>query len=190
MSKVSWRPGTMVYPVPAALISVGATPEEWNLLTIAWVGTVCSDPAMLSISVRKERYSYPILMRNMEFTVNLTTESMARATDWCGVRSGRDYNKWKETGLTPIAGEKVCSPTVDESPLSIECKVKTTIDLGSHTMFIAEVVNVRADSKYFDPESNRFMLEKAGLIAYSHGYYHTLGSAIGKFGFSVQKKIN
>lgn len=188
MSKVSWRPGTMVYPVPAALITVGATPEEWNLLTVAWVGTICSDPAMLSVSIRPERYSYPILMRNMEFTVNLTTQSMVRATDWCGVRSGKDYNKWKETGLTPIAGEKVASPTVDESPLSIECKVKSTIDLGAHTMFIAEVVNVRADSRYFDPQTGRFKLEEAGLIAYSHGFYHALGPALGKFGFSVAKK--
>jgi flavin reductase (DIM6/NTAB) family NADH-FMN oxidoreductase RutF len=178
----------MVYPLPAVLVTVGANPEEWNPLTIAWVGTICSDPAMCYVSVRRERHSFEILQRNMEFTINLTTEEMAKATDWCGVRSGKDYNKWKETGLIPIPGEAVSSPTIEQSPLSIECKVKTTMDLGSHVMFIAEVVNVRADSKYFDPETNRFDLESSGLMAYSHGHYFKLGEIIGKFGFSVQKK--
>lgn len=176
----------MVYPVPAALVTCGATREEWNVLTVAWLGTICSDPAMLSISVRKERHSFPIIMREMEFTVNLTTVGMAKAVDWCGVRSGAKYDKWKETGLTPLAGEKVKSPTVEESPLSIECRVKETMDLGSHTMFIAEVVNVRADDRFMDASTGRFELEKANLLAYSHGYYHSLGPVIGKFGFSVQ----
>lgn len=176
----------MVYPVPAALVTCGATREEWNVLTVAWLGTICSDPAMLSISVRKERHSFPIIMREMEFTVNLTTVGMAKAVDWCGVRSGAKYDKWKETGLTPLAGEKVKSPTVEESPLSIECRVKETMDLGSHTMFIAEVVNVRADDRFMDASTGRFELEKADLLAYSHGYYHSLGPVIGKFGFSVQ----
>ena len=125
MSKISWRPGTMVYPLPAALVTVGATPEEWNPITVAWIGTICSDPAMLYISVRPERHSHAILMERMEFTVNLTTADMARATDWCGVRSGKDFDKWKETGLTPIPGEKVASPTIEQSPLSIECRVKS-----------------------------------------------------------------
>lgn len=156
------------------------------MLTVAWLGTICSDPAMLSISVRKERHSFPIIMREMEFTVNLTTVGMAKAVDWCGVRSGAKYDKWKETGLTPLAGEKVKSPTVEESPLSIECRVKETMDLGSHTMFIAEVVNVRADDRFMDASTGRFELEKADLLAYSHGYYHSLGPVIGKFGFSVQ----
>lgn len=156
------------------------------MLTVAWLGTICSDPAMLSISVRKERHSFPIIMREMEFTVNLTTVGMAKAVDWCGVRSGAKYDKWKETGLTPLAGEKVKSPTVEESPLSIECRVKETMDLGSHTMFIAEVVNVRADDRFMDASTGRFELEKANLLAYSHGYYHSLGPVIGKFGFSVQ----
>jgi len=186
--KVSWRPGTMIYPLPAVLVTVGSTPEEWNPLTVAWVGTICSDPAMCYISVRKERHSFPILERTMEFTINLTTEDMARATDWCGVRSGADYDKWKETGLTPLPGEKVASPTIEQSPLSIECHVKTTMDLGSHVMFIADVLNVRADSRYFDPETDRFDLESSGLMAYSHGHYFKLGEMIGKFGFSVQKK--
>lgn len=141
---------------------------------------------MLSISVRKERHSFPIIIREMEFTVNLTTVGMAKAVDWCGVRSGAKYDKWKETGLTPLAGEKVKSPTVEESPLSIECRVKETMDLGSHTMFIAEVVNVRADDRFMDASTGRFELEKADLLAYSHGYYHSLGPVIGKFGFSVQ----
>lgn len=178
----------MVYPLPAALVTVGETPEEWNMITIAWIGTICSDPAMLYVSARPERYSYPILERTMEFTVNLTTVDMARATDWCGVRSGKDYNKWKETGLTPLAGEKVFSPTIEQSPLSIECRVKSATNLGSHTMFIGEVLNIRADSRYIDASTGKFDLEKARLLAYSHGFYYELGPMIGKFGFSVQKK--
>jgi flavin reductase (DIM6/NTAB) family NADH-FMN oxidoreductase RutF len=158
------------------------------MLTVAWTGTICSDPAMCYVSVRPERASYPLIKENMEFTINLTTVEMARATDWAGVRSGRDYNKWKETGLTPLPGEKVASPTIEESPISIECRVKTIMNLGSHDMFTADVVNVRADSRYIDPETGRFALEKANLLAYSHGFYHSLGDIIGKFGFSVQKK--
>lgn len=186
--KESWRPGTMIYPVPAVIVTVGATPEEWNPLTVAWTGTVCSDPAMCYISVRKERHSFPILMRRMEFTINLTTAAMARATDWVGVRSGKDNDKWKVTGLTPIPGEKVASPTIEESPLSIECRVKNVTDLGSHYMFLAEVVNVRADSRWIDPQTGRFELEKSGLMAYVHGHYYALGEILGKFGFSVSKK--
>lgn len=186
--KVSWRPGTMIYPLPAVLVTVGEKPEEWNMLTVAWTGTICSDPAMCYVSIRKERFSYPILARTGEFTINLTTESMARATDWCGVRSGADYDKWKETGLVPLPGEKVKSPTIEQSPLSIECRVKTSMDLGSHVMFIADVLNVRADDRYIDPETGRFSLESSGLMAYSHGQYFKLGELIGKFGFSVQKK--
>ena len=158
------------------------------MLTVAWTGTICADPAMCYVSVRPERASYPLIKENMEFTINLTTVEMARATDWAGVRSGRDYNKWKETGLTPLPGEKVASPTIEESPISIECRVKTIMNLGSHDMFTADVVNVRADSRYIDPETGRFALEKANLLAYSHGFYHSLGDIIGKFGFSVQKK--
>lgn len=188
MAKVSWRPGTMIYPLPAVLVTVGDNPEEWTMLTVAWTGTVCSDPAMCYISVRKERNSFPILMRTMEFTINLTTADMARATDWAGVRSGRDYDKWKETGLTPIPGETVKSPTILESPLSIECRVKSVTDLGSHHFFLAEVINVRADESLIDPESGRFCLEKSGLMAYVHGHYYRLGEMIGKFGFSVKKE--
>ena len=188
MGKTSWKPGTMIYPLPAVLVTCGANPEEWNMLTIAWTGTVCTNPPMCYISVRPERHSFPLLMKNMEFTINLTTAAMARATDWAGVRSGKDYDKWKETGLTPIPGETVKSPTIEESPLAIECKVKSVTDLGSHSMFLAEVLNVRADERYLDPATGVFSLEKAGLLAYSHGFYYELGPVIGRFGFSVKKE--
>ena len=188
MTKQSWKPGTLIYPLPALLVTTGATPEEYNMLTIAWTGTVCTEPPMCYISVRPERASYPILERCMEFTINLTTKEMAHATDWAGVRSGRDYDKWKETGLTPIKGEKVACPTIEESPLSIECRVKSIQRLGTHDMFIAEVINVRADDRYIDPATGQFSLSDANLMAYSHGFYYELGQMIGRFGFSVQKK--
>lgn len=186
--KLSWRPGTMVYPAPAAIVTVGDNPSEWNMLTIAWTGTICSDPAMLFISVRPSRFSYPILLRTMEFTLNLTTVEMARATDWVGVRSGRDFDKWKETGLTPLPGEMVASPTIAEAPLSIECRVKEVVRLGTHDMFIADVLNVRADERWIDPSSGAFSFKDAGLLVYAHGGYYALGDFIGKFGFSVKKK--
>lgn len=188
MAKQNWRPGTMLNPLPAVIVTCGATPKDWNMLTIAWTGTICSDPAMLFISVRPERHSYPLIVENMQFTVNLTTADMAHAVDWVGVRSGSKFDKWKETGLTPIPGVAVSSPTIEESPLSIECRVKSITKLGTHDMFIAEVVNVRADEKYIDPETGSFSLEKAGLLTYSHGQYFELGKFIGKFGFSVKKK--
>lgn len=178
----------MIYPLPAVLVTCGAERKEWNMLTVAWTGILCTNPAMCYISVRPERHSYPLIEKNMEFTINLTTVGMARATDWAGVRSGADYDKWKETGLTPMEGEKVASPTIEESPLSLECKVKSMTNLGSHTMFLAEIVNVRADDRYMDPETGAFSLEKADLLAYSHGLYHSLGPVIGKFGFSVKKQ--
>lgn len=188
MAKVSWKAGTMVYPAPAAIVTCGDSPENWNMLTVAWTGTICTNPAMLSISVRPERFSYPIILRNMEFTLNLTTVDMARATDWVGVRSGRDYDKWKQTGLTPLPGETVKSPTIEESPLSIECRVKEVLHLGSHDMLIAEVTNLRADDKFIDPKSDAFSPRDAGLLAYVHGGYYALGDLIGTFGFSVRKK--
>lgn len=188
MAKISWKPGTMIYPLPAALITCGDNPENWNMLTVAWLGTVCTNPAMCYISVRKERHSFPLIERCMEFTINLTTEKMARATDWAGVRSGKDCNKWKETGLTPIPGDLVASPTIEESPLSIECRVKRIEHLGSHEMILADVLSVRADDKFVDKETGEFRLADSGLIAYCHGGYFTLGELIGKFGFSVKKK--
>lgn len=177
----------MVYPAPAALVTCGATPEEWNMLTVAWTGTICTDPAMLYISVRPERHSYPVILKNMEFTLNLTTEAMARATDWAGVRSGSEYDKWKETGLTPLPGETVKSPTIAESPLSIECRVREVMKLGSHHMMMAEVLAIRADDRYIDPSTGAFSLKEAGLMAYVHGKYFGLGDMLGKFGFSVKK---
>ena len=188
MGKVLWKPGTMIYPLPALLVTCGSTRDDWNMLTVAWAGTVCTNPAMCYISVRPERASYPLIERNMEFTINLTTADMARATDWAGVRSGKDYDKWKETGLTPLPGEKVSSPTIAESPLSIECRVKSIQNLGSHSMFLAEVLNVRADERYIDEKTGKFQLEKSSLLVYSHGAYYQLGELIGKFGFSVQKR--
>ena len=187
MSKISWRPGTQIYPLPAIIVTCGNRPDNWNMLTVAWTGTICSDPAMCYISVRPERASYPLIVENMEFTINLTTSKMAFATDWVGIKSGRDFNKWEKTGLTPIPGELVESPTIAESPISIECRVKEIIKLGTHDMFLSDVLNVRVDSEYMN-ENGKFDLEKAGLIAYSHGHYYELGKIIGKFGFSVKKK--
>ena len=152
------------------------------------MGTLCTDPAMCYISVRPERHSYGIIKRTGEFVLNLTNEPMARATDWCGVRSGKDYNKFAECGFTPEQGQKVSAPIIVESPLSIECQVKEIIPLGSHDMFIANVVNVQADSAYIDPETDSFDMAKAKLIAYSHGHYYKLGEEIGRFGWSVRKK--
>lgn len=177
----------MIYPLPAVLVSCGAVPDEYNLLTVAWTGTVCSDPAMCYISVRPERHSYDIIRRTGEFVINLTTEELARATDWCGVRSGRDYDKFRETGLTPGLAYVVAAPTVAEAPLSIECRVKQILPLGSHDMFLAEVVNVQADERYLDADG-RFDLERARPLVYSHGEYFRLGEAIGRFGWSVRRK--
>jgi len=186
--KVSWKPGTMVYPAPAVLVSCGSSRAEANMFTVAWIGTVCTNPAMLSISVRPERHSYDIIRREMQFTVNLTTEAMVRATDWCGVRSGRDYDKFAETGLTPLPGVVNTCYMVGESPLSIECAVRDIVRLGSHDMFIAEVVNLVADERFIDPVTGTFDLAAAHLVAYSHGKYYALGEQIGSFGFSVRKK--
>ena len=188
MSKQSWKPGTLIYPLPAVLVTTGATPEEYNMLTIAWTGTICTDPPMCYISVRKERHSYDIIRRTGEFCINLTTEAMAHATDWCGVRSGRNENKWKATGLTPMSNPHVSAPIIAESPLSICCRVREVKELGSHDMFIADVVGVEADDRYIDPETGKFSLDKANPIVYSHCEYYSLGKLIGHFGWSVRKK--
>ena len=187
-NKQQWKPGTLIYPLPAVLISCGETEEEYNMLTVAWVGTICTNPAMCYISVRPERHSYDIIKRTKSFVINLTNEDMARATDWCGVRRGKDYNKFKEMRLTPQKAQKVAAPIVLESPLSIECEVIEIKELGSHHMFIANVVNVQADERYIDPVTDEFRLSDAKLIAYSHGHYYKLGEEIGKFGWSVRKK--
>jgi len=183
----SWKPGTMIYPLPAVLVSCGQSPDAYNLITISWVGTICSNPPMCYISVRPERHSYKLLKESGEFVINLTNEDMAFATDWCGVRSGKNYNKFKKMKLTPVKAEKVNAPMVQESPLCIECRVKEIIPLGSHDMFIAEVVNVLADKRYIDPATDKFDLAMAKLLAYSHGHYYKMGEAIGKFGWSVKK---
>lgn len=186
--KHNWKPGNMIYPLPAVLVSCGSEPSEYNVLTVAWVGTLCTNPPMCYISVLPERYSYPIIQKNMEFVINLTTKDMAYATDWCGVRSGKDYNKFEEMKLTPGKAEVVKAPIVEESPVSIECRVKEIIPLGSHHMFVAEVVNVQADDCYLDKDSGRFELASADPLVYLHGGYFELGEKIGKFGWSVEKK--
>lgn len=178
----------MIYPLPAIMVSSGSSEEEYNVFTASWVGTICSDPAMCYVSIRPERHSYGIISRNMEFTLNLTTEALARATDWCGVRSGRDFNKFAEMHLTPHKGVKVMSPYIEESPMCIECRVKEIVHLGTHDMFIADVLNVIADDKYIDPATGAFDMKAANLIAYCHGQYMTLGDEIGRFGWSVKKK--
>lgn len=187
--KEIWKPGTLIYPVPAVLVSCGATPEEYNLLTVAWTGTVCTNPAMCYISVRPERHSYQTIRRTGEFVINLTTRELARATDWCGVRSGRDHDKFREAGLTPAPALHIAAPIVEESPVNIECRVRQVIPLGTHDMFLAEVVCVQADSSLIDPETGKFHLEKADPIVYSHGEYFALGEALGHFGWSVRKKL-
>lgn len=185
--KQDWRPGTMIYPLPAVMVTCG-TMDEPNIITVAWVGTICSDPAMCYISVRPERHSHELLMRTMEFVINLTTRELARATDWCGVRSGSKHDKFKEMGLTPVPAKMVSCPVIDESPLSIECRVRQVVSLGTHDMFIAEVLNVKADCRYINPETGRFELDQSDPLVYLHGHYYTLGESIGKFGWSVEKK--
>ncbi|MDO4939552.1 MAG: 23S rRNA (uracil(1939)-C(5))-methyltransferase RlmD, partial [Lachnospiraceae bacterium] len=187
MGKRCMKPGNMVYPLPAALVSCADKKGNTNLITVAWTGTICSEPAMLYISVRPERYSYHMIEESGEFVLNLTNEAIIKATDLCGVKSGRDVDKWRLTGLTPEKAFAVSAPLVRESPVSIECKVVEIRKLGSHDMFIAEVVSVDADEKYFDKEG-RLNLNEAGLVAYSHGDYLKTGDKVGSFGYSVKKK--
>lgn len=184
--KQVWKPGTLLYPLPAVLVSCGDSARS-NLMTAAWTGTVCTNPAMLYVSIRPERYSYGIIRERGEFTVNLTTAAMARATDYCGVKSGRDTDKWAGSGLHPVPGVGVACPAVEESPVSIECRLRQVIPLGSHDMFLAEVVDVLADGRYMDADG-RFDLARAGLMNYSHGHYYCQGRPLGHFGFSVRRK--
>ena len=187
MEKITWKPGNMLYPLPVVMVSCADRAGNDNILTIAWTGTICSNPPMLSISVRKERHSYPMIHETGEFVVNLTTEDLVFATDYCGVKSGRDVDKWKEMNLTRESGEVVKAPMIKESPVNIECKVKEIVPLGSHDMFIAEVVNVQVSEKYLD-EKGTFDLAKANPLAYSHGKYYAMGEQLGSFGYSVRKK--
>ncbi len=186
MKRQSWKPGNMLYPLPAVMVSCQREGEKPNIITLAWVGTVCSDPAMVSISVRPERYSYDIIRETGEFVINLTTEELLYATDYCGVKSGRDIDKYKEMNLTPLNSEKISAPGIAESPVCIECKVQNELALGSHTMFVAEVVNITVDEAYLK-ENGRFALNESGLVAYSHGTYFSLGKPLGTFGYSVKK---
>ncbi len=177
----------MLYPVPAVMVSCQRPGEKPNIITIAWVGTINSDPPMVSISVRQSRYSYDIIRETGEFVINLTTEQLVFATDYCGVRSGREVDKFKEMHLTPFASEKISAPGIMESPVCIECRVTQEIPLGTHNMFLAEVVSVSVDEDYMD-ENGKFFLNNTGLVAYSHGDYVSLGEKIGNFGYSVRKK--
>lgn len=185
--KQTWKAGNMLYPVPAVMVSCQRSGEKPNIVTVAWAGTICSDPAMVSISIRKERYSHEIISETKEFVINLTTKNLCRATDFCGIRSGRNVDKFRELHLTAEPSEKINAPGIAESPVCIECKVKKIVELGSHDMFIADVVAVRVDESLLDSKGT-LHLAKADLLAYSHGSYYELGKTIGKFGFSVQKK--
>ncbi len=185
--KQDWKPGTMIYPLPAVMVSCGATPEEYNILTVSWTGTICSEPAMCYISVRPQRHSYDIIKRNGCFVINLTNNALARATDFCGVRSGRDVDKFKEMKLTPGKAHFVAAPTIEESPVSIECEVVEIKPLGSHDMFIARVVNVQVDEKYI-LEDGKLDMAAMDLIAYTHGEYFDVSNPKGFFGWSVRRK--
>ena len=188
MSRVSFKPGTMIYPLPALMVSCGENPEEYNIATVAWTGTICSDPPMCYISLRKSRHSHSIISRTREFVLNLTTENLAKQTDWCGVKSGKDVNKFQQMSLTPEKAPNISAPMIKESPLCIECKVVEIKELGTHDMFIANVVGVHADERYINKESGLFDLQSAKLMTYSHGKYYSVGEQLGFFGFSVQKK--
>lgn len=187
MGRQTWKAGNMLYPLPAVLVSVADHAGNTNLFTVAWTGTICSDPPMVSISVRPERYSHRMIEETGEFVINLTTEALVYATDYCGVKSGRDVDKWSRTGLTPIAAEHVKAPMVEQSPVNLECRVTQKLELGTHDMFLAEVLAVHADERYMD-DSGRFDLNAAKPLVYSHGRYLTTGEEIGSFGYSVKKK--
>lgn len=186
MEKQTWKPGNMLYPLPAVMVSVADKEGNYNIITIGWAGTICTNPPMLSISVRPERYSYHMIEETGDFVVNLTTEDLAYATDYCGVKSGREVDKFKELHLTAEKADHVQSPLIRECPVNIECKVVKKEELGSHHMFIAEVKAVHVDEAYMD-EKNRFALEKTKPIVYVHGEYYSLGNLLGTFGYSIRK---
>lgn len=186
MSKQMWKPGTFLYPIPAVMVSCG-TMEKSNIITVAWTGILNTNPAMVYISVRPTRYSYNLIKEQSEFVINLTAENLVKATDWCGVRSGADYDKFKEMNLHKEKANFVKCPLIKESPVSVECKVKEIRELGSHHMFIAEVLSIDADDKYID-DKGAFDISKCNLISYLNGHYYKIGKQLGKFGFSVQKK--
>jgi flavin reductase (DIM6/NTAB) family NADH-FMN oxidoreductase RutF len=187
IEKEFWKPGNMLYPIPAVMVSCGNISNKPNIITVAWAGTVCSSPAMISISIRKERYSYDMIKDSKEFVINLVTKELVKKADYCGVKSGRDVDKFNEMKLTPMKGNIVSAPLIGECPVNIECVVKEILPLGTHDMFLAEVVSVAVDKRFMD-EKGRFHLNKSGLVVYSHGEYYGLGELLGKFGYSVQKK--
>lgn len=186
MQKVKWNPGTFLYPIPAVMVTCG-TMEKSNIITVAWTGIINTKPAMCYISVRPERYSYNLIKNSKEFVINLTNKNLAFATDWCGVKSGKDFDKFKEMNLTKEKGNFVKCPIIKESPVALECKVKEIKELGSHHMFIAEVLSINANKKYIN-ENGAFDISKCDLIAYCNGGYYGVAKKIGKFGYSVQKK--
>ena len=187
MAKISFKPGNMLYPLPVVMVSVADQAGHTNIITVAWAGTVCTNPPMVSISVRPSRYSYHMIEETGEFVINLTTRALAYAADYCGVKSGRDVDKWKETGLTPEKSDIVMAPCIAQSPVNIECRVVRKEQLGSHDLFLAEVAAVHADEQYMD-EKGGFHLEKANPVVYSHGGYYDLGDKLGKFGYSVKRR--
>lgn len=187
MAKLQWKPGTLLNPVPVVLVSCGDINGIKNIITIAWVGTVASDPVMVSISIRPERYSYGLIKTSGEFVINLPNRRLVRAVDLCGVISGKEHDKFKETGLTPTPAQHLKAPLIDEAPLSLECKVTSIIPLGSHDLFLAEVLGVQVAENLVD-QKGRLNLAQAELISYVHGHYWTLKEAIGSFGFSVKKQ--
>lgn len=187
MSKINWKSGNMLYPLPVVMVSCQRKDERPNIITVAWAGTICSDPVMVSISVRKERFSHGIIAETGEFVINLVTQDLVYATDYCGVKSGRDVDKFKMMNLTPVAINGVKAKAIGESPLSLACRVKEIKELGSHDMFIAEVVGVMVDDKYMR-DDGKFELNSSKLVAYSHGEYYGLGKKLGKFGYSVKKQ--
>lgn len=186
MSKRIWKPGTVIYPLPCVLVTCG-TMEKSNIVTVAWTGIISTDPPRTYISLRKSRFSYDIIKENMDFCINLTTRDLAFATDLCGVKSGRDVDKFKECKLTPFESQKVKAPSIMESPINVECQVFEIKDLGSHHMFMADIVSVTTDEKYYDP-NDKFLFNNSDPICYSHGQYRTLGENLGGFGHSVKKK--
>lgn len=187
MAKTHWKPGTIIYPLPAVMVSCGDNPENFNIITISWTGTINSDPPMCYISVRPGRHSYQIIKQTGEFVINLTTEKLAKAADWSGCRTGAKFDKWKELGLTPSPARMVKAPLINESPVNIECRVKQILELGTHHMFMADVVGVSVDEELMN-EDGAFNFAKANPLVYSHGFYYGIGKRIGKFGWSVEKK--
>ena len=188
MAKIEWKPGNMLYPLPAVMVSCGTKSEDYNIITVSWTGTINTDPPMVSISIRKERHSFKIIKEAGEFVINLTTEEIVKAADWCGVKSGRDFDKFKEMKLTAVSASKIKTPLIAESPVNIECKVSQIIELGTHHMFLAKVVAVNVEERFLDKQTNKFDLRQTNPIAYLHGSYYALGENLGRFGFSVRKR--